>query len=66
MNSVTAASLEDVRAAQLTYDRYVYEAQSKAEGIKVAEQERNQAAKQLQMYEIRAAIQAGQPPSVPE
>jgi WD40 repeat protein len=53
---VGVISMEDLRAAELTWIRYVYEAKSKLEAIKVAEQEKNQAIKQLEMYEIRAAI----------
>jgi len=54
--SRNAVSLEDVRGAELTYLRYVYEEKSKAEAIKVAEQEKNQAVKQLSKYEIHAKI----------
>jgi RNA polymerase sigma factor (sigma-70 family) len=47
-------SLEDLRGAELTYWRYVYETKSKAEAVTVAEQELAQAKLKLAMYEIRS------------
>ncbi len=49
-------SQEDLRGAKLTYDRYVYEAESKVQAIQVAEEELNQAKTVLDMYAIRAKI----------
>jgi WD40 repeat protein len=51
-----ATSDEDVRGAQLTWVRYIYEEKSKAEAIKVAEEEKKQAKKTLDMYEIYSKI----------
>lgn len=51
-----AASPEDVRGAELTWIRYQYEVVSKAEAIKVAEQELKQAEKTLDMYDIRSKV----------
>lgn len=51
-----ATTAEDLRGARLTYERYVEEYVSKAEAIRVAEQELNQARKTLSMYEIRPKV----------
>jgi len=51
-----ATTLEDLRGAQLAYDRYVFEVHSKKAAIKVAEEEKRQAQKVLDMYEIRTKI----------
>jgi WD40 repeat protein len=51
-----ATSEEEMRRAYLTWIRYVYEAVGKAESIKVAVQELNQAKKTVEMYEIRSKI----------
>jgi WD40 repeat protein len=51
-----AISQEDLRGAQLTYTRYVEEAVSKGQAIKVAEQELIQAKKTVTMYEIRSKV----------
>ena len=51
-----ATSYEDVRGAELTYNRYVYETVSKEEAIKVAQEELNQAKTTLDQYEIRSKI----------
>jgi WD40 repeat protein len=51
-----AISLEDLRGADLTYNRYREEAVSKKAAIQVAEQELIQAKKTLTMYEIRTKI----------
>jgi WD40 repeat protein len=51
-----AVSVEELRGAELTYYRYVYEAESKVEAIHVAEEEENQARKTLDMYEIKTSI----------
>jgi WD40 repeat protein len=53
---IRATSLEDLRGAELTYIRYVEEANSKAQAIEVAKQELNQARKTLSMYEIRPKV----------
>jgi WD40 repeat protein len=55
-SNIRATSLEDVRGAELTYNRYVYETTGKEEGIKVAQEELNQAKATLDMYEIRSKI----------
>src|SRR5262249_54512692 len=47
---------EDVRAAKLAWDKYVYEARVKKEVIISAEQEYTQALTLLQMHEIRSKI----------
>jgi WD40 repeat protein len=54
--STPAMSQEDYRGALLTYTRYVEEAVSKGEAIKVAEQELKQAEKTLTMYEIKSKV----------
>jgi WD40 repeat protein len=46
--------MEDLRGAQLTYDRYYYEEVSKQEGIKKAEAALNQTLTTLKLHEIRA------------
>jgi WD40 repeat protein len=51
-----AASLEDVRGAKLTWDRYVFEARAKREAVRLAEFERNQAQTVVVQHQIRAAI----------
>src|SRR5262249_9873163 len=51
-----ATTMEDYRGALLTYNRYVEEAVSKEQAVKVAEQELAQARKTLSMYEIRPKI----------
>lgn len=51
-----ATSLEDVRGAELTYNRYVYETIGKDEAIKVAHAELSQAKTTWDMYKIRAKI----------
>jgi WD40 repeat protein len=51
-----ATSLEDVRGAELTYNRYVYETIGKIEAVKVAQEELNQAKTTLDQYEIRSKI----------
>jgi WD40 repeat protein len=51
-----AISLEDVRQAQLAWDHYRYEVVSKKEAINVADQEKNQAQKTLEMFEVRSKI----------
>jgi WD40 repeat protein len=52
----SATTLEDLRGAKLSYDRYVYEVYSKKAAIKVAEQEKKQAEKIMRMHEIRPKI----------
>ena len=52
----SATSKEDLRGAELTYNRYVYETVSKVEAIKVAQEELNQAKTTLDQYEIRSKI----------
>jgi multidrug efflux pump subunit AcrA (membrane-fusion protein) len=47
-------SLEDVRGAELTYNRYVHETISKEQTVKVAEEELAQAMKVLDCYQIRS------------
>ncbi len=54
--SHTATSWEDVRGAELTWNRYVYETTGKEEAIKVAQEELNQAKTILDTYEIRTKI----------
>ena len=51
-----ATSQEDMRGAELTYFKYVYEVISKTEAIKVAKQEVIQAQKTVSMYEVRPKI----------
>jgi WD40 repeat protein len=55
-SKIQAMSLEDLRGAKLTYDRYVYEALSKDQAIHVAKEDLNQAKTVLDMYAIRAKI----------
>jgi multidrug efflux pump subunit AcrA (membrane-fusion protein) len=50
------ASEEDVRAAKLTYDRYVYEVVGKQAAIAVAVNELNQAKSAVRMHELRSDI----------
>jgi WD40 repeat protein len=52
----SATSLEELRGAELTYWRYVYEAKSKVEAIRVAEQELAQAKKIVDQHDIRTKI----------
>jgi RNA polymerase sigma factor (sigma-70 family) len=49
-------SMEDVRAAKLTYDRYFYEEISKKAAIARAEAELRQAQTVLRMHEIRSPV----------
>ena len=51
-----ATSQEDLRGAELTYFKYLYEVISKGEAIKVAEQEFKQAQKTVSMYEVHPKI----------
>ena len=51
-----ATSREELRATELTAQRYYYEAVSKYETVKLAERERNQALTVLEMHQIRSAI----------
>jgi len=51
-----ALSGEEVRGAQLTYDRYVSEEISKQQAIEVANREVKQAETLLEMYEIRSPV----------
>ncbi len=55
-SNVKAASEEDLRGAELTYYRYVYETKGKEEAIHVAQEELNQAKTILDTYEIRTKI----------
>ncbi len=55
-SSLNAISKEDLSGALLTYNRYVEEAVSKGQAIKVAEQELIQAKKTVTMYEIRPKV----------
>jgi multidrug efflux pump subunit AcrA (membrane-fusion protein) len=48
------SSLEDVRVAELTWEKYLYEAKSKADAVRVAEAELRQAQAILQMTEVRS------------
>jgi WD40 repeat protein len=50
----TVVSKEDLRGAQLTYDRYYFEEVSKVEGIKLANREFSQALTTLRLHEIRS------------
>jgi len=50
------ASMEDVRGAKLTWERYIYEVTSKDSAIKVADAELGQAKTTVAMYEIRSKI----------
>jgi len=50
----TSISIGDVRAAELTWMRYVYEAKSKAEAVNIAERELQQAQISRKMREIRS------------
>ncbi len=54
--SKKATSMEDVRGAELTYNRYVYELKSKEEAVKVAKLELEQARIMLEMYQIRSGV----------
>jgi RNA polymerase sigma factor (sigma-70 family) len=47
-------SLEDIRSAELTWMRFVYEEKSKVEGIKIAQSELQQAKTAFKMGEIRS------------
>jgi multidrug efflux pump subunit AcrA (membrane-fusion protein) len=47
-------SLDDVRGAELTYNRYVHETIGKEQAVKVAEEELAQAKKVLDCYQIRS------------
>jgi len=49
-----ATSLEDVRAAKLTWDRYASETVSKKEAIKLAEQELEQAKVIAEMHQLKS------------
>jgi hypothetical protein len=49
-----ATSLEDLRGALMTYNRYVYETNAKEGAINVAKQELNRARKIVESYEIRS------------
>lgn len=49
-------SQEDVRAAELAYDRYYYEAISKRKAIETTRLEFNQALTNLSMHEIRSSM----------
>jgi WD40 repeat protein len=51
-----ATSLEEVRGAKLTWDRYIFEELSKVQAIIVAKKELAQAKMTDQMYEIRSKI----------
>ncbi|HLJ97847.1 MAG TPA: HlyD family efflux transporter periplasmic adaptor subunit [Gemmataceae bacterium] len=51
-----AISLEDLRGALLTYNRYVEEAVSKKAAIEVAKEELKQSEKTVSMYEIRPKV----------
>jgi RNA polymerase sigma factor (sigma-70 family) len=51
-----AATEEDVRGAELTWARYVAEARSKKELVRVAELEWKEAQLLLELYEIRSAV----------
>ena len=51
-----ATSQEEVQATKLTWDRYVHEVESKQEGVRLAELERNQAQTLLRHHQIRSAI----------
>lgn len=56
MRKVADTSLEELRGAMLTYDRYVYETKSKEEAIKVAEAELNRAKAILDSFQIRSGV----------
>src|SRR5207245_9351724 len=49
-------SLEDVRGAKLTWDRYIYESISKIQAINVAAAELKQAETTLEMHSLRSKI----------
>ena len=49
-------SLEDVRGAELTYNRYVYETIGKAEAVRVAQSELEKAKIILNSYQIRSGV----------
>jgi multidrug resistance efflux pump len=49
-------SLEDVRGAELTYYRYVFETESKQEAIKVATVELEKAQAILEEHQIRSGV----------
>jgi HlyD family secretion protein len=53
---VSAMSLEDVRGAKLTYDRYVYETESKQAAVEIAKQELKQAQATLDSYQIISGV----------
>jgi RNA polymerase sigma-70 factor (ECF subfamily) len=53
---IKATSAEEVRAAELTYSRYKLEAVGKAEAVKLAELELEQAQILLDLYTIRSPI----------
>lgn len=55
-DSTRAASLEDLRGAKLTHERYKYEVIGKKAAVTVAQKELNQANTTVAMYEIRADI----------
>jgi len=51
-----STSLEDLRGAKLTWDKYKSEAISKQEAIKVSQQELHQALKIVEMHQIKSKI----------
>jgi WD40 repeat protein len=56
VGNLPATSAEELRGAWLTYIRYKYEADSKKEAITVAQAERDQAAKTLDMCDMKCKI----------
>jgi RNA polymerase sigma factor (sigma-70 family) len=56
LTTIKGGSDEDVRAAKLTWDRYIYEVYSKQAEVKVAEQEVKQVETLLRMHEIRSPV----------
>ncbi len=54
--NVKAMSLEDVRGAKLTYDRYVYEVKSKESAVEIAKQELKQAQATVDSYLITSGV----------
>jgi RNA polymerase sigma factor (sigma-70 family) len=55
-NNTSLVSLEELRGAKLTWDRYFYEEISKRERIKIAESEMRQAETVLEQHQVRSRV----------
>jgi len=56
LHASRSTSGEEVRAAKLTWDRYIYECDSKREAVRLADLECHQSETVLAMHEIRSSI----------